>query len=99
MSMAERVLDSMRAMSWWLQEYGIMGRMDLAWMFMDGVPRVPLWIADQARNDRPGCILTIDSRLRGNDGVVGLSCYHPHPSPLPSRERGSVGCFVLLFLV
>ena len=20
----------------------------------------------------------VDSRLRGNDGVVGLSCYHPH---------------------
>ena len=45
------------------------------------------------------------SRLRGNDGPVGLSCYHPLLpvsgtgtgfDPLPSRERGSVGCFVLL---
>ena len=33
----------------------------------------------------------VDSRLRGNDG---LSCYHPHPSPLPSRERGY--CWLVL---
>ena len=41
----------------------------------------------------------VDSRLRGNDGVEGLSCCHPLLpvsgtgtgfGPLPSRERGLV---------
>ena len=67
----------------------------------------PLWIADQVRNDgmRRGRIQQVlsvaclprpvDSRLRGNDGVLVLACFHPHLSPLPSRERGIGCCFVL----
>ena len=36
---------------------------------------------------------SLGSRVRGNDGVVrgndgGICAFHPHPSPLPSRERG-----------
>ena len=38
---------------------------------------------------RPRRIHPVVSRLRGNDGVVELSCCHPHLSPLPSRERGT----------
>ena len=41
-----------------------------------------------ARFERFGDSATVDSRLRGNDGMVWLCCYHPHLSPLPSRERG-----------
>ena len=31
----------------------------------------------------------VDFRLRGNDGVVGLSCSPSPLIPLPSRERGT----------
>ena len=40
---------------------------------------LPLWIADQVRNDGCHALLhPVDSRLRGNDGPVELSCFHPH---------------------
>ena len=47
---------------------------------------------------RPRRIHPVVSRLRGNDGVVELSCCHPHLSPLPSRERGIGGGCVVVYV-
>ena len=37
----------------------------------DGRSTLPLWIADQVRND--GCPCRVDSCLRGNDGEVRVT--------------------------
>ena len=50
-----------------------------------------LWVPASAKGVNGVLCFSLGSRLRGNDeGVRGrgdLRC-HPHPSPLPSRERG-----------
>ena len=50
----------------WIPAYAGMTVRD-AWN--DGPARtLPLWIADQVRNDGYGVLVCVDSRLRGNDG-------------------------------
>ena len=50
-------------------------------------------VADCSRGSDGASCRGVGSRLRGNDGGGGASlripAFHPHPSPLPSRERGA----------
>ena len=63
-----------------------------------------LWVPAFAKGVNGELCFSLGSRLRGNDEGVrgndgGSSRCHPHPSPLPSRERGcQSACFVFLWV-